>query len=295
MKNTIAASYHRIPIKAAALFTAFAVFALFFAVFGVHAYADDTNGISVSDSSLSPGDSFTVYVTIPAARANADSASLRIEFDSDAFEPAVKQDWAPAAITNAASGSGEGFIALSAGNSSRAIDLSSGMTIPADFTVKSSAPSGRYGFTLTKSSFSCAENDGVTIQELWEPRTLTAYVDIGGSGQNTEPVQPDSSGEDTAQGGGIRLSGNRFAPGEIFYAYIDIPAADTSADTLSIRTEFSSDVFEVISWEPELPASAAVNSGSGFFAVSASSADRILFLARLLRTSRATTALKPSA
>ncbi|MBQ3842612.1 MAG: hypothetical protein II820_07965 [Ruminiclostridium sp.] len=281
MKNTITASYHSKLGKTVALFAAFAVSALVFAGLAIRVKAYGINGISVSDDSLSRGDRFTVSVTVPAARTNADSASLRIEFDNDVFEPVVKQGWASDLITNASSGSGDGFIALSAGNASRAIDLSSDTVISAGFTVKNTAPAGQYAFTITKASFSYAEDDGITIHELWEPETIAAYVtvdDSEGSGQDDEPEMPDEPGDEASYGGGIRLSKNTVEPGELFNAYIEVPAAYVSADTLSVRAEFDSDAFEIVSWEPGLPASEAVNSGSGFFAVSASSADKNITL-----------------
>ena len=261
MKNTINAPYQ----GRFAVFAVTAVFAFVSALCGLRIPAAAVNGITLSDDTLSRGDTFTVSVTVPAAQTNADSASLRIEYDESVFEPAVKQDWA-VGVANAASGSGDGFIALSSGNSTRAIDLSSDLVISAGFTVKSTAPAGRFPFTITKGSFSCAEDDGITIRELWEPQILTAYayVDEEPGGQTVTPVN----------GGGLRLSTADPAPGEIFYAYIDIPASAYSGDTMSIRTQFDSDVFEVVSWEPDIPASVVYNSGSGFFSVSASSADR---------------------
>lgn len=283
MKTTIKAPY-RIRFTVLAVT---ALFAFLGAVCGLCVSAAAVNGITVSDGKLSRGDSFTVSVTVPAAPTNADAASLRIQFDDSVFEPVVKQGWAKG-VGNASSGSGSGYIALSSGNASRAIDLSSDLVISADFTVKSTAPAGKYPFTITKASFSYTEDDGVTISELWEPQVLTAFVDVddsSGGGQIPDdpeiPDDPDVPVDPQAapvSGGGLRLSTNAPAPGELFYAYIDIPASDISGDTMSLRTKFDSDVFEVVSWEPDIPASTAVNSGSGYFSVSASSADRNIAL-----------------
>lgn len=270
-----------------------ALLAVITAFFCIRASAAAVNGISVSDSELERGDRFTVTVTVPAAAENADSASLRIEYDDSVFEPVIKVNWPAAGVTNASAGSGVGFIALSAGNSSRAIDMSSGITVSADFTVKENAPAGRYSFAITKGSFSYVEEDGVTVHELWEPGEIYAYVNVAGgqssdgddagggsdstgdTGSTGETNDPDD-GSETAiipvTGGGIRLSKNRLTPGEAFYLYIDIPAADLSADTLSMRVDLDPDVFEVISWAPPLHASTAVNTVTGHLTVAASSA-----------------------
>ena len=70
MKNTINAPYQ----GRFAVFAVTAVFAFVSALCGLRIPAAAVNGITLSDDTLSRGDTFTVSVTVPVAQTNADSA-----------------------------------------------------------------------------------------------------------------------------------------------------------------------------------------------------------------------------
>ena len=266
-----AASLGIFSAKAAAVFIAvFSVIVLFFIS---PASAAGINGISVSDKELSPGERFTVIITVPAADQNADAASLRIKYDGDIFEPVIKEGWPAAGIPNALTGSGDDFIALSAGNSERNIDLSDGLTVTADFTVKANAAAGNYSFQIDRASLSCYQDDGITLRELWEPKTTTAYVTV--SDYTGEPEKTT----DTVKGGGISSSASSVKRGGTFSVYINVPKIAENADTASVLASFNSDVFEVVSWSPEIPGT-VFNDDTGFFALSASNPERNIDLSK---------------
>lgn len=260
-----AAPLGSISAKAAAVLSAvFAVVALFFII---PASAADINGISLSDTELHPGERFSVMITIPAADQNADAASLRIKYDGEIFEPVIKEGWPANGIPNALTGSGDDFIALSAGSSEPNIDLSDGLTVTADFKVKADAAPGNYPFQIDRASLSCYQDDGITLRELWEPETITAYAAVSDYNDEHEIITK------AVKGGGISSSAPSVKRGGTFSVYINVPKIAANADTASVLASFSSDVFEVVSWSPEIPGT-VFNDDTGFFALSASNPER---------------------
>lgn len=144
--------------------------------------AETVNGISVSNTELSNSEEFRVEITIPPAE-NSDTASLKVEFDENAFEVV---EWNPE-IAGGIANSGAGFFSLSAANVERKIDLSGGMTFSARMKVKDEA-SGEYSINLVKNSFCYVMDNGYEFMELWFPETFEAVVNVAGT--------PDLAGDE---------------------------------------------------------------------------------------------------
>ena len=142
-------------------------------------YATSVNGISASSRNLNPGDSFTVSLNIPATE-NADTASIRVEFDSTAFEVT---SWSPN-ISNGLFNSGEGFFAVSAANAIKEINLVGGLELKAGIKVKESAKTGDYSIRLTKYSISYVKDNGYEFVELWNPSVKEVTVRVGTTSGN---------------------------------------------------------------------------------------------------------------
>ena len=158
-------------------------------VLSVTAFAASGSGISVSDSELSPGDTFTVTLSVPSAEA-ADTASIRVEFDASVFEVT---SWAPT-LANGFYNSGDGFFALTSANAVRAIDLSRGAEFTATMSVKRSAASGTYPIKLVSASFSYVKDNGYDYVELWTPAVTEVQVKIGsGTGASSPSITTSQS------------------------------------------------------------------------------------------------------
>lgn len=155
--------------------------------------AEILNGISVSKTELSNSEEFRVEITIPPAE-NADTASLKVEFDENVFEVV---EWDPE-IAGGIANSGAGFFGLSAANVERKIDLSGGMTFSATLKVKNEADSGEYSINLVKTSFCYVMDNGYEFMELWFPETFEAVVNVTGT--------PDLAGDEIANEGENNLS-----------------------------------------------------------------------------------------
>ena len=147
---------------------------LLICMFAVSAVADDLNGISVSVDNIFPGDEFTVAITVPPTE-NADTASVKIAFDADAFEVLEWDPQIPGGISNAA----DGMLILMAANVERSIDLSGGLTLTAKMKAADNAADGEYSFELTEHSFCYVNDTGYDFTEAWEPETLLASVTVG--------------------------------------------------------------------------------------------------------------------
>lgn len=149
--------------------------------------AETINGISASSTELSHSEEFYVEVSIPSAE-NADTASLRVEFDENVFEVI---EWNPE-ISGGIANSGAGFFGLSAANVERRIDLSNGIVLSAKIRVKDEAMEGEYSINLVKSSFCYVMDNGYEFKELWFPETSEIIANIVGSAAdetNTEPLE----------------------------------------------------------------------------------------------------------
>ena len=114
----------------------------------VAAGATEIDGIGATRERVRRGDTFDIVVNVPASYNIADTAEIRVKFDTSVFE--VKS-WRPT-INNSDVMSNysntEGFFVLVAANCNAS--LSNGLTFTATMKVKSNAPLGTYTFTLAK-------------------------------------------------------------------------------------------------------------------------------------------------
>ena len=148
------------------------------------------NGLSLSEDTISAGDTFTLTIFVPPAD-SADTASVRVDFDKDIFEVTGWGPEIPGGIPN----HGEGFIALSASNALRMIDLSGGLSMTAQLRVKDTAPSGIYSFYLTSASFCYVTDDGWDFEELWVPESTSVEMTVSGTGAaGTDAAEDTSAG-----------------------------------------------------------------------------------------------------
>ncbi len=222
------------------------------------AYSAELNGLSVSDKDLIQGEEFEIYIDIPASSEKADTASLKVEFDSSAFE--VK-NWSPV-IPGGTIGMGDGYFTLAAANAERKIDLSNGLTLTAIIKVKSTAKNGSYDFKLTKSSFSYVADNGYDYVELWSPAVKSVAVKV-----NAEPTVVVPRKDD------ITVSKSDLEPNDEFKVYINVPASSEKADTASLKVEFDSSAFEVKNWSPVI-SGGTTGKGDGYFTLAAANAER---------------------
>ena len=171
--------------KLLALFTALCLSSCLFSL-GISASSD--NGITASSTNLAPGSVFTLSVVIPEA-ADADNASIQVNFDSTAFEVV---SWKPE-IPNGVYNSGSDFFTVAAASSTRAIKLEDGLTLKAQMRVKEEAEKGLYKFNLTKCSLSFYDENIEDYVELWDPEVLTITVSV--DPENEVEVEPEEGEE----------------------------------------------------------------------------------------------------
>lgn len=137
------------------------------------AFAAEDNGLYVSSELLERGEEFAVTVSVPPAE-NADTASVKVVFDGDAFEVT---EWEPE-LPGCMYASADDSFALSAANVQRSIDLSEGLELTAWLRVKDDAPDGDYTFDLAEASFCYVKDNGYEFEELWTPEDTQAYVSV---------------------------------------------------------------------------------------------------------------------
>ncbi len=230
------------------------------------AYAAEENGISVSKSKISAGETFNVTITVPANTKKADTLSIRAEFDNLAFE-IVKWEPAIAGANVMHSEPDAGFLSLSSANATSAIDLSRGLKFTATLKAKVGAKAGNYSFKLTKSSVSVFNESTYQNEQLWTPSVKTAAVEIG------EAFVPSG-------GIGISVSKSKVSNGETFDVAISIPPSAQKADTVSIRAEFDNSAFEIVKWEPAIAGVNVIHSepDAGFLSLSSANPTAVIDL-----------------
>ncbi len=157
------------------------------------------NGISVSDSDPAPGSGFTVTVTVPPSE-NADTLSVKAQFAPEVFEVI---SWEPV-LENSVRNSGEDFFVLTSANAARVIDLSGGLVMKAEMSVKENAPAGNYSIKLTEHSITYVKDNGRDYEQLWEPTVTEAEVRVAGSYaqartlRDNDTAQPRTTADNTA-------------------------------------------------------------------------------------------------
>ena len=132
-------------------------------------YPVSGGGISLSHSSIYPGDQFTLYVKIPVMDISADAVSFTVDFDGNAFEVVT---WDPH-LTNGIPTFNTGSIGLNAGGGS-GINLRNGLTLSAILKAKTNANPTQYQFRLSRSSVTAV---GIS-KELWSPVSVNAPITV---------------------------------------------------------------------------------------------------------------------
>ena len=145
-------------------------------------YPVSGGGISLSASSVYPGDQFTLYFKVPAMDISADAMSFTIDFDGNAFEVVT---WDPH-LTNGVPTYNTGSIGLNAGGGS-GINLRNGLTLSATLKAKTNANPSQYQFRLSRSSVT---STGIS-KELFTPVSvyvpLTVMSKNGNNNNNNDP------------------------------------------------------------------------------------------------------------
>lgn len=160
----------------------------------LHISAAAVNGISISESAPVRGKEFELTLTVPSC-VDADTASIVVEFPQGVFEVT---EWAPV-MSGGLSNSGDGFIALSAANADRFIDLSKGLSLTAKLRAREDAPDGEYSFRLTDASLCYFNEVTRDFTELWSPEVTAATVTLtGGKTAVTTVTEPDPGSDDPA-------------------------------------------------------------------------------------------------
>ncbi len=207
-------------------------------------------GIRASKEKVQPGDTFNVYITIPAITHNADTAAIYADYDSDTFE-LISWNGLPGAVNTEPSAGGSTF-GSKYDNGTADISLTSGKLLTAEFRVRNNAVKGTYSFDLFKHDLSYFDTGNVK-HSLWTPGVITASVTIG---EDPYPVT----------GGGIRISADKVTANETFNVYVRVPAIAKNAERVNMKVVFNEDVFSVLSVEPSFPG-ASTTIGNGYFSI----------------------------
>ncbi len=133
-------------------------------------------GLNVSETSLHPGDTFTVTLTIPAISEKISDASLKVSFDKNAFE--VTSVSAPAIsgcsvmFSNPADANGGGAFSCTQSSLTYEADVTfSGYELSASFVVKETAELKSYNFAIT----SCVLG---SLDEYGGPTNVTPAMQV---------------------------------------------------------------------------------------------------------------------
>jgi len=237
------------------------------------AHADGINGIYTSEISVKQGDDFFVYIHIPENDIDAQSLSLRVDFDPDVFEITYWQPELdiPSYLQFYSVDNEQGYFNLTTATSATEIDLSEGLTLYAAARAKTNASLGRYMFALSEhymfTSYNDPESGELVNLSLWEPEVTSMGVTVTqGSYIQQYPVR----------GGGISVSQYALNKGDTFNVIINIPASRT-ADSAYLLVSFDSSAFDVITWMPNI-AGASAYTGSGYFSLSANNSSALIDL-----------------
>ncbi len=190
------------------------------------------SGVYTSQSAVIAGETFDLIIKIPAAAHNADSVSIKVEFDADVFEVIswYSNEEISKIMTNATAYTEPGFVSVSAGNTTYPIDMSEPIILKAKIRVDTDASTDDYTFTLKQKKIVYFDEEEKEVCDLWYPINTTAEVSVtnnvihgtvSGYGRLTGDIRVDlidSSGETvdstTAYNGFYRLS--RFEPDETY-------------------------------------------------------------------------------
>ena len=149
------------------------------ALVAIPVYGAPTSGVSATKTSVSPGDSLTVSLTIPGTQTLISDMTLKIHFDKTQFEvtEVTAPDFSGTTKTQstASEANNNGFFAAVYGSQSLDADVSiaSGAVLSATLSVKADAVAGSYDFTL-------GNDFGVgSLDEYGLPDPVMTYADVG--------------------------------------------------------------------------------------------------------------------
>ncbi len=197
-----------------------------------------SGGISLSKYEALPGETFNAVVTIPAMRAFAKNMTTVVFFDSNFFEIISVTPSNSAIHTEQTTQSFSGTL------TNANLNLNgTPLTITASMRVKSTAPTDQYGTFRLDTAELYGTITTSELKQLWNP----------GSAQRSASLKVNS--KESAYpitGGGITVSRSDVTAGGTFTLYINVPAINELADSLSIRVDFDPNVLEVVSWTPRV-------------------------------------------
>ena len=130
-----------------------------------------TDGLSVSQTKVRRGDDFDVLVTVPPVDVIADTAQIKVFFDTDAFKVV---SWEPRINGRTVTSNYDndlGFFAMAAGNVE--LDLSSGVTFYATLRTYKNVDVGDYTFRMAQPIIN-SYSDGYR----WQPAERTATIRV---------------------------------------------------------------------------------------------------------------------
>lgn len=155
-------------------------------------------GLSASKTAVFRGDTFTVTLSVPAMTEKITDASLKVKFDTAAFE--VTSYTAPDIAkadkmqSNVSESNANGFFSVTYNSISCDPDVTFGTyTLSCTFKVKSSAAYGKYNFEVSNLSVGSVTDDGmpVLLYTLKDCNNKTVSVTV--SEKQTETSKPTES------------------------------------------------------------------------------------------------------
>lgn len=155
-------------------------------------------GLSASKTAVFRGDTFTVTLTVPALSEKASDASLKVKFDTAAFE--VTSYTAPDIAkadkmqSNVSESNANGFFSVTYNSIACEPDLNFGTyTLSCTFKVKGSAAYKKYDFEVIHCSIGSLTDDGmpVSLYTLKDCNNKTVSVTV--SEKQTETSKPTES------------------------------------------------------------------------------------------------------
>ena len=212
--------------------------------------ASTAGGITASPTSVKPGETVTVTITVPQISTKADSLLIAAGYDATAFELTSFDCPIYGTIINS-----PGVFGIDATNTGSKINLSSGATLTAKFTVLGEATKGARSFTLSDYSIEYKNTAGDYVP-LWNPSHKSANVNITIDASMIFPVS----------GGGISVLSSSVKPGGSFTAKVTVPKISAKAESVFLRVEFDPAIFEVTSWSPKIE-NVYASYGDGYFSL----------------------------
>lgn len=136
------------------------------------------SGISATKTTVSPGDTLTVSLTVPGTQTLISDMTLKMTFNKDAFEvtsidaSAITGMTKTAATVSEANANGAVAAVYGSENYEADVSIASGVTLSATFTVKADAAPDAYNFAVSN-DFAVSSLDGMGM-----PDPVLTYADV---------------------------------------------------------------------------------------------------------------------